>query len=424
MGDKAEAVSFFQKAMAEDPNFSLSYLGLMVSDEEDKQEFYYKKYQSLFTASDEEREINYIKQVQKSIYDFLLLFIQFGDVERVEKCITIGVDLNVEIEDLTPLCHAILTENRDMIKCICQGECDVDVLCKNGTVCAVGLACEKQSVDILEILLQAGADPDISYNNILPCITCINNNFVEGVKLLLQYGANANATYGKRLWTILSHAINCSRKEVCDLLLEQGADINMMAGGNPTFFQCIWAKDLEMSQYVIDHGADINMSWMWNNQETNIIKSCLQENNLNVAEVFIQNGCKHGKTQREILKKQLFYCKFRSICTSVITILIYIHIIPVLLKKVFKMPNLTLIEVWKVSVLSFVGEYSIEGLMIGVFTLVTILGSIFLLSKMDIDLSDIFPRSSRIWRKKYGGDYNVAKERYKFLKRISNEGKL
>lgn len=427
MGDKAEAVSFFQKAMAEDPNFSLSYLGLMVSDEEDKQEFYYKKYQSLFTASDEEREIDYIKQVQKSIYDFLLLFIQFGDVERVEKCITIGVDLNVEIEDLTPLCHAILTENRDMIKCICQGECDVDMLCKNGTVCAVGLACEKQSVDILEILLQAGADPDISYNNILPCITCINNNFVEGVKLLLKYGANANATYDERLWTILSLAIYNSNKEICDLLLEQGADVNMMAGGNPTFIQCIWAKDLEMAQYVIDHGADINMSWMWNNQETNIIKSCLQENNLNVAEVFIQNGCKHGKTQREILKKHLSSCRLGIKILFILGVFYWSISVPFIFNQIYDR-SAPYAAIWSAILNVLLGKSTLKAFFNVILLLLSPIALLFavsfwpvaILSWLDI-LPDIFSHivPSSIWKKKYSGTYHVAKEQYKFLKKIT-----
>ena len=135
---------------------------------------------------------------------------------------------------------------------------------------AIRKGCDYIKIDIINILLEKGADINAKDNyGRTPLMHAIQYGCSEEViKILLEKGADINAkdNYG---WTPLMHAIHececeCS-KEVIKILLEKGADINaknnygwtpLMQAIHECECECECSK--EVIKILLEKGADIN----------------------------------------------------------------------------------------------------------------------------------------------------------------------
>jgi ankyrin repeat protein len=88
------------------------------------------------------------------------------------------------------------------------------------------------------------------------------NGCVDVCELLLERGADVNAKDNGG-WTPLHAAAASSEglnKDVCKLLLDHGADINMKTNGGETpLHRASYEGHLDMCVFLLDHGADVNV---------------------------------------------------------------------------------------------------------------------------------------------------------------------
>lgn len=426
MGDKEQAVSYFQQAVLEEPELGIPYLGLMAADAEDKKAFYYGKLTEYFKKGDDEVETKYINQAENSIMDFLIPLIQFEDEKRVRKCVSTGAELNIEIDDLTPLCYAVQTGNPDIVRCICEGNTDSDYLCGGGKICALGEACEVGSEEIIRYLLQNGAKPDLEYggdeHTQIPILRAIELDFDGGVQALIDYGINPCGCYKKTEVKgnqkketdiyFLAYAIKQSSKQVCNLLIEKGANLNSFSNKIPMFLSCISSSDLSMVDYVIENGADLNITWNreyngiiqgrcclfgrytkaereWSDNQ-DIVQYALDHGAYTAAEKFIEGGCKQTLRYRKILKKWIRKSRFRI---NVVVLSILVGATAFIISKHESLAD---------TIITVLGVLSMG---------ITIAGLI-------VWVNNVFPiLPSDVYSKKFYGSYQSAKEKYKFLKR-------
>ena len=93
-------------------------------------------------------------------------------------------------------------------------------------VTALMRACSYNHIDVVKLLIEAGADVNIkdkiSYTALLIAST---NGYTEIVKLLINAGADVNA---RDMWggTILMYASNYGYPRIVKLLIDAGADVN------------------------------------------------------------------------------------------------------------------------------------------------------------------------------------------------------
>jgi ankyrin repeat protein len=168
-----------------------------------------------------------------------------------------------------PLGRAISEGNGSELKrLIKQGNVDINKPGKEGYTYLL-YAIQTLSYDMVKILLENGADPNIlSPRTYVPgagnqskpenkaCIetVCYSRYNIKYLKLLVKYGANIN---DKRVGAPLSQAIFGDQTDKIDFLLKNGADVNIVAiEGLPPLITAADLGRFELVERFLDLGAD------------------------------------------------------------------------------------------------------------------------------------------------------------------------
>lgn len=117
-------------------------------------------------------------------------------------------------------------------------------------------AIEHVQPDIVKLLLDAGANPNQKYVMGCPLIWAIRYQQPKIVNLLLIAGADPNIKYGRK--TALTYAIGNNQSEITKLLIDNGADINELKSNKSPLSSAIKKKQLKIVEYLINAGAMID----------------------------------------------------------------------------------------------------------------------------------------------------------------------
>ncbi len=112
--------------------------------------------------------------------------------------------------------------------------------------------------DLLEYLLQLGADPNAYYGNDgIPCLEAVYRGNIESLKLLLDYGLDLDKTLPFRQDRLFSLAAQTGCTAILELLLSYGAEINWQDSSGRTALMLTagngWYDSVEL---LLRHGAD------------------------------------------------------------------------------------------------------------------------------------------------------------------------
>ena len=124
----------------------------------------------------------------------------------------------------------------------------------------------------------------------------IQNGYCQIVELLLQNGADYNHSDSSG-YNPITMAIVCNNLEMVRILLSQGADLNQFGlhGLTPLIQAIFRAKlhphGLEIVRFLIEHGADVNLRDRDNENETPILHA-IRFNNLEIIKILYKNGAK------------------------------------------------------------------------------------------------------------------------------------
>jgi len=108
----------------------------------------------------------------------------------------------------------------------------------------LALACEKGKKEIVEIMLQNGADLKLTGNSQCLLNACMNGH-TEIARLLIENGMNINQTFENN-WTVLHHATQKGKMDIINLLLEKGVDVSVKNNKGET------AKDIAYDNGMIE----------------------------------------------------------------------------------------------------------------------------------------------------------------------------
>ncbi len=106
-------------------------------------------------------------------------------------------------------------------------------------------------LDMAEVLLEKGADPD-KY----PAVFFTSNE--NAINLLKKYHADMNILNDNKSRPLFE-AVKANKSQLVSLLIKNGADINKLDGNNNTLlYTAISLGYFDMARFLIDNGADIN----------------------------------------------------------------------------------------------------------------------------------------------------------------------
>ena len=203
-----------------------------------------------------------------SINDSMLLHVatKYKQVEVAKLLISYEADVNAQDKTgNTPIYYAIENVHLKMINLLLTNKASVK---DNPEL--LNTAVKKNCIEIIEILLQHGADINASDKYGITALHCTAsdkcvdeytdaNNINEDIaKLLLSRGANVNAqtNSGK---TILDSAIYDGNVKVVELLLEYNVDVNSTYKNDRTpLHLCAEEGDEVISKMLLNNGANIN----------------------------------------------------------------------------------------------------------------------------------------------------------------------
>ncbi|CAI4227277.1 unnamed protein product [Auanema sp. JU1783] len=128
--------------------------------------------------------------IQQHLNAALSMAADSGHLEVVEVLFSEGAHINMEYEGRTPLMKAAKNGNTDIVSFFIGKGVDINLKAQPGNdATALSLACTTGYKEVVRLLLEAGADPNIELKDGVTCILeAAKNGFVEIVELLLDYG--------------------------------------------------------------------------------------------------------------------------------------------------------------------------------------------------------------------------------------------
>jgi len=144
---------------------------------------------------------------------------------------------------------------------------------------AIEAASQVGSVEIANFLLAAGAPTSICTEAML--------GHHDNVKAYLDSDpaqANAKGAHGI---SVLYHAVIRANKDIAELLLSRGADVNAGAGGSPAIHGAVMFNRPEMVEWLLAKGADINLK---NYESLTPLAAAFKQGKSGIADLLRQHG--------------------------------------------------------------------------------------------------------------------------------------
>ena len=184
-----------------------------------------------------------------------------GDRDTVLALIGQQADVNVPAVDGTTALHwAVYHNDLELATRLLNARADVNV--KNRyDVPPLALACTNANPRMVDLLLEAGADPKAAPAGEPVLMTAARTGNVDAVKALLGRGAEVNTPEPLRGQTALMWAAIENHPAVVRHLLENGADVHARSkAGSTSLMFAAREGHLETARILVESGADVNQA--------------------------------------------------------------------------------------------------------------------------------------------------------------------
>jgi ankyrin repeat protein len=226
---------------------------------------------------------------------------QSGSIEILDFLLTKGADPKAAGENGQTLLMALSSHNNrknfseleTRIRSWVKGGVDVNATNKAGQT-ALMLALSSRNQDLVQLLLELGANPNIGdQNGQFPIYVAMNDP--ELFQLLVSKGADVNIKNGR--YTLLHQAIVNNNQRIVQLLLSQkGVDINGKTDdGETAVHLAVMRRNQMLLQQLLASGADANLTNR--SLQSPLIRAVLQDDYLSVktllewgADVNVRDG--------------------------------------------------------------------------------------------------------------------------------------
>ena len=163
-------------------------------------------------------------------------------------------------------------------------------------------------VTIVQLLLDCGADPDLESPGYAPLLFALLYQQDDIVELLLRHGANINLvrTYEDGATTPLAVALHRSSTKCVSILLERGADPNLVSpDGLPLLLALDIGdtrdtEDCEWAELLLQHGADPNITSIYNGVTQTPLAMAISQRSTRCVKMLLEHGADANDCRVEI----------------------------------------------------------------------------------------------------------------------------
>lgn len=214
---------------------------------------------------------SYKNTILSNGYTPLMLAVRYGNEKIVRYLIEKGADVNMPKGSYNPLLIACLNNNLSLVRLLAKNKAELNILYpfypdytwhnRTPLMYAIG----NRNIDMIESLIEMGANIDFPQNSYNPLIYAIETGLTDIVSLLIQKGCNVNTINVNALGTsnksAIMYALSNNNMEIIDLLLSHGASVK---GTKSIVYALTLNKNTplnmryKMVERLIEAGADVN----------------------------------------------------------------------------------------------------------------------------------------------------------------------
>lgn len=212
----------------------------------------------------------------------LYIAINCKSVESVSALVDAGADINFATEvGESILYKAVSTGRHDIVGIILKAKPDLN--CLFNSITALTKAVESNFIDIVKMLVEAGADINAAGKDSFPPLyVAANKGYIEVVKYLLKNKADVEK--GVTEQTPLFVAVVNGHQEVVDCLIAAKAQVNIGADGRLPTYIATMNKSPGILRSLVRAGGIVNISY---NYKT-LVRSAVQNNDAETLQVLLQ----------------------------------------------------------------------------------------------------------------------------------------
>ena len=260
-----------------------------------------------------------------TIFRDLPLIFSIRNIENLklllEKGVNPDIEVKIEVSYITPLLDNIRNNYIDNMKLLLEKGADPNKIVNGKTYFAYCYN-YKSPLEVYKVLLDNGANPDMWVdipNKISPLIGLILRNEKEIFDLFIEKGANVNLKQNNGKTFTIHYASSLSHGlEYIKILLDKGADINAISNEGATALMVAintagTINNVNIIKYLIEKGADKTIKTNKGRTAADIARNKFDTNKEHYTEILellgepVKEELWKGSTQSDIEKYDIFF---------------------------------------------------------------------------------------------------------------------
>ena len=183
----------------------------------------------------------------------LMIVVNTGTCNALDEMISNGADVDTEFEGKTVLYRAAEIRKLRMVEILAKKGAKLDAVYEGKT--AIFAAAMEHEWSTVKILAEKGANINVEYHGKTALFWLAEKGEFSAAEMLVEIGANVDAK--SRGMTLLCYGTGSNSLQ--RLLVEKGADVNFTYKGKTALSTAASRKRWEQVKVLIDHGADVNV---------------------------------------------------------------------------------------------------------------------------------------------------------------------
>lgn len=244
------------------------------------------------------------QSVNENIDPRLFTAILSHNVQKVSD-VALGTNINaIDIMGRTPLFYAMQTGDEEVVEALLNAGADCDISVNGTSLLHVALA--QPNLKILSLIITHTKDINSKNNSCEPILHhAVSLGNLDAVRMLTEGGADVNAENNKNQ-SAMFLAVMLNKKEIIAQLLNSGAEVDQRDKSNKTpSIVAIENDDIETLALLLDYQADVNLK---DGEEDTLAQQAVLFNNLPILELLYSRGADVKAPFNKGGNTPLFFC--------------------------------------------------------------------------------------------------------------------